>query len=328
MEEDQLFSLIKKYLAGQCTAEEKIQIENWYEQQERNSDAFYQNDATAIADSYSRSLAVIQAEMQQDQLATRKDRIRRLQHYSKWAVAACVLVCSITAFYFYTAKSPATKYNEVIVSAGHVLHFKLADNSYVSLNAGSHLKYPQTFTGKTRDIYLEGEAWFDVSHDASHPFRVHTSRLTTTVLGTAFSVTAFKHAASQSVTVMRGKVKVADNNNTIGFITPDRRVVYQLSSKKGVISSVDAASLMSWKNGQLEFADQEMEDIAERLARWYGYAFKLDNLEMRKCRYTASFNNQISMKDMLDVMKAISQINYKIDHENKTVTLYGSGCNK
>jgi len=337
MEDNELFNLIKKYLDGLCTAEEKARIEQWYDQQENNTSNFYNNSPEQLSNSAKRSFTIIKAAIRKSEIGksaidqepienANKTHIQSssilLKLYKPLIAAAVIVICGITALYFYPHKNPLTKYNEIIVSAGHVVHLKLADSTLVSLNAGSRLRYPQVFNSKTREIFLEGEAYFDVSHNPEKPFKVYTSGLTTTVLGTAFSVTAYKNSAHQSVAVIRGKVSVADDKETLGLLTPDKRIIYDLETKQGKISSITAATLMSWKSGQLQFENQEMEDIASRLGRWYGYHFKLDDHKMGKNRYTASFNNTISLQNMLEIMKAISKVNYKIDEENKIVTLY------
>lgn len=322
MQDETLFILIKKYLDGQCTPDEKILIENWYEQQEDNKDSFYDNSPELIQDSASRSYLMVQAAMENDKVQRRQSRLPLFKLYQVIAAAACLIICGAAVLYFNSHQDTVIKYKEITVLAGQVVHLKLSDSSSVSLNAGSHLKYPVEFGSKTRDIYLEGEAYFDVSHDPAKPFKVHTSKLTTTVLGTAFNVTAYKNAANQSVAVIRGKVSVSDDKKVLGLLTPDKRVIYNVTQKTGVISSVSAAALMSWKNGQLQFENEEMEEIADRLERWYGYTFKLEDPNLRKQRYTASFNSTISLKEMLVIMKAISKINYKINEESKTVILY------
>lgn len=328
MEDDQLFILIKKYLDGNCSPEEKLLIENWYEQQEDNGASFYKGDAERMAGSSRRSLEIIHQAISKERSAPKFRKLYKSTLFIRgMAAAACLLVCGFAALYFYQKKLAVTEYAEVTAGNGRIIQLSLADHTSVWLNAGSRLKYPKTSGGKTREVYLEGEAYFDVAHDAARPFKVHTSRLTTTVLGTAFSVTAYQHTKKESVTVMRGKVEVADAKKVLGLLTPDRKVDYELKGGKSTFSTISAASVLSWKQGKLQFENEEMEEIAARLGRWYGYTFRFDNAKMKSCRYTASFSSAISMNDMLEVMKAISRISYKVDTKARVVTLYGKECN-
>lgn len=333
MEDDQLIILIKKYLDGNCSQEETQVVESWYESQKDEQAVFLKGDTDRIKSSSTQSLLSIRAKIAgQTKIEAATPSVKRVfPIYGGWmAIAASILVFLISGLYLYqnAHRNSAVKYKEIVALNGQVIHVTLADHTSIWLNACSRLKYPETLKGKSREVYLEGEAYFDVFHDVSKPFLVHTSTLTTTVLGTAFSVTAYKNMHTQSVTVIRGKVQVADQKTVLGLLTPNRRIDYDQNSKKSHLSDVLASSIMSWKDGKLQFENQDMEDIASRLSRWYGYSFKFDNLKMKDRQYTASFNNKIPLTHLLDVMKAISRVNYKIDNTQKTVTFLGTGSDQ
>ncbi|HEY0175916.1 MAG TPA: FecR domain-containing protein [Pedobacter sp.] len=330
MEDDQLIILIKKYLDGNCTAEETQIVESWYQSQKNEQALFYKGDPERIQHSSAQSLQKIR-----DRITAHKELENNPQPSFRisrtWlAAAAVILVFLISGLYLYQGfnGTPAVKYSEITAPTGQVIHVTLSDHTSIWLNACSRLKYPQTMNGKNREVYLEGEAYFDVFHDASKPFLVHTHQLTTTVLGTAFSVTAYRDMPTQTVTVARGKVQVASDKRVLGLLTPDKRVDYDNKSGESYFSDVSATAVTSWKDGKLQFENQNMQDIAARLDRWYGYSFKFANLRAMGCRYTASFNNKIPLSNLLEVMKAISRLNYKIDPAKKTVTFLGTGCNE
>lgn len=333
MEDDQLIVLIKKYLDGQCTPAETQIVEAWYDSQKDEHAVFHKGDPALINQSAVRSLQNIRTKIAEQREAENNfiPEKQTAPLFRNWMTAAAsVLIFLIGGLYLYPRLKgrSAIKYNEIVAAKGHVLHITLSDHTSIWLNACSRLKYPQTLDSKSREVYLEGEAYFDVFHDPSKPFKVHTSKLTTTVLGTAFSVTAYQNMPAQAVTVIRGKVQVADDRKVLGLLTPDQRIDYQNSSRKSRFSEVSAASLMSWKDGKLQFEDQDMQDIAARLGRWYGYTFKFENIKMMDYHYTASFNNKIPLTSLLEVMKAVSRVNYKIDRTQQTVTFLGTGCNE
>src|SRR5688572_8298430 len=101
---------------------------------------------------------------------------------------------------------------------------RLPDGSTVLLNEGSKLEYPITFSGDTREVFLQGEGYFDIQHNPSKPFVVKTANVTTTVLGTAFNVKAFPSEKHITVTVTRGKVKVSKDEKVLGVITHDQQI--------------------------------------------------------------------------------------------------------
>lgn len=317
MEDDRLIILIQKYVDGSCTAAEKEMVEQWYASLNEEQKAFYDNDPIRIAASMQRSLEKIMT-------AIAEKPVKRLTTY-KWLAAAASIALLISAgawWYLRFHKTPAPAYTEIVAPAGHITHITLDDNTAIWLNAGSRLKYQPN----SREVILDGEAYFEASTDPERPFLVHTSRLTTTVLGTTFNITAYAGAPAQTVTVTQGKVQVADDKQILGILTANKQLAYTLDNNAAQLTDVTAAGAMAWKNGRLEFDNQDMADIAARLGRWYGYSFRFKNESTAHCRYTASFNNRIQLTELMKVMKAISQINYEIDTVNKIVMLEGSGC--
>ena len=330
MEDDQLIILIKKYLDGTATPEETDKVEQWYELQKDNTSLFYKGDPERIKESSDRSLQnVLHKIAQQTSLAYTPVVLQTAPRYfPRWmAAAASVLIFSIAGFFAYKNMQgrSTVKYQEITAANGQVIHVTLSDHTSIWLNACSKLKYPLAMTNQNREVYLEGEAYFDVKHDPSKPFLVHTPGLTTAVLGTAFSVTAYPHKTTQSVIVIRGKVQVSHQKTILGLLTPNRRVDYDTANGKSHLSSVNAASAMSWKDGKLQFENQDMLEITARLNRWYGYSFKFNSLKFKDQAYTASFDNKTPLDRLLEVMKAISKVSYKIDNTSKTVTFLGTG---
>lgn len=329
MHDDKWEILIEKYLSGKCTAEEKLLVEQYYNAMDKNLPEFYNNDAAKIARSAKESLKAVENKitlLNRNAAVSKKAGIIRF--IKPLSIAASLLLFLSITIVIYQKISTSQKvvFKHVTAATGHTLHIILADSSSVWLNAGSSLKYTESLTTATRDVYLSGEAFFDVKHNVTRPFIVHTAKLTTTVLGTAFSVAAYKNAGSNAVTVIRGKVQVAAGPRVLGLITPGKQITYLPATGKSKLSAVDAEALMSWKDGKLQFSDQTLQDIAIRLSQWYGYTFSFDNKGLKDCRYTASFNNKIQLANLLKVLKAISNTAYTINNKEKTVAFSGTGC--
>jgi ferric-dicitrate binding protein FerR (iron transport regulator) len=331
MHDDKWAILIEKYLAGKCTPAEKLLVEQYYSAMDENLPEFYNNDGEKIAQSAKESLKVVESKIallnkKSDTAVSPKGAI--IRYLKPLSIAASLLLLVSISIIIYQKINASQKvvFKQVTALTGHTLHIILADSSSVWLNAGSSLKYTGNLTTATRDVYLSGEAFFDVKHNVARPFIVHTAKLTTTVLGTAFSVAAYKNAGSNAVTVIRGKVQVAAGGRVLGLITPGKQITYLPATGQSNLSVVDAEALMSWKDGKLQFSDQTLQDISIRLSQWYGYTFRFDNNRLKTCRYTASFNNKIRLEGLLKVLKAISNTNYTINDKDKTVTFSGAGC--
>jgi transmembrane sensor len=323
--------LLHKQAQNTLTPDEQQRLDEWYEA----FDTTQKNLVTFRDEEHEQLIRqrllnrIIESDF--DEKTDGQKRIKFLNIWH-WSSVAAVFLLVIGAAWFWKSSLSNGQSTEKILSftttQGQLRQITLEDGSQIWLNAGSKLSYPEHFSISHRDVYLDGEAYFDVKHDASKPFVVHTDRLTTSVLGTAFSVTAYKDIPTEAVTLIRGKVQVAHGHEVLGFLTPDKRIEYNINTNKSRLYNVDAASLVSWKAGKLQFEDQDMQDISARLGRWYGYSFKFENTHIKNCRYTASFNNRIPLKNLLKVMKEISLVKYQIDTTQKTVTFLGTGCNQ
>ncbi|WCT13400.1 FecR family protein [Mucilaginibacter jinjuensis] len=329
LNKSELKQLLHKQAQNTLTPDEQQRLDEWYEAFDTT-----QKDLTVFNDTEHENeikQRLLNRILQSEILAEPNDRKRvRFLNIWQWSSVAAVLLMVIGAVSFWKFNTAGNheKLLSFQTTQGQLRQITLDDGSQIWLNAGSKLSYPKHFDASRREVYLDGEAYFDVKHNVEKPFVVHTDRLTTNVLGTAFSVTAYKNMPVEAVTLMRGKVQVAHGKEVLGFLTPDKRIEYDINTGKSRLMNVDAASLISWKEGKLQFEDQDMQDISARLGRWYGYTFKFENNQIKNCRYTASFNNRIPLKNLLKVMKEISLVKYRIDTTQKTVTLLGTGCNQ
>lgn len=323
MDEKQLIKLIEKYLSGQCSEEEKAQVEQWYASSGQEQPAFYNGDAQQVKNSADRSLKAIQEKLAVNEQvsAPGKPRRGRIIRISAWAAAACVLLCVsvLTGMYLKRSRS-AGEYTVLSTGIGEVKRWELPDGSSVWLNAGSSIRLPAGFNEQAREVYLEGEAFFDVAQEVNKPFIIHSGKLDTRVLGTAFAVSAYPDAALNTITVLEGEVQVSDASHVLGNLVADRKMEYRNDIGKSIVAGVDATKDVAWKERKLVFTDMPMSDISIHLQRWYGYRFVFKNQRLKDVRFTASFANTISLAELLKLMKEASHVEYRLDHQTKTVT--------
>jgi len=203
---------------------------------------------------------------------------------------------------------------------------KLPDGTSVQLNTNSHIEYPENFDGKaTREVTLTGEAFFDVKHDSKHPFVIHTGKIITTVLGTAFNISAYRPDQSVSVTVVRGKVQVQDANRILAVLNPDQQFEWKggtQGSKPKV--NIDANTVVAWKQGDLILDDITLEEAAVQIAERYNVKVTFANEKLKKCRFTAAFLNRNEIGQVLSVIGDITGA--KLELKNNEVTINGQGC--
>ena len=167
----------------------------------------------------------------------------------------------------YKGTTTETIYNTLYNPKGsRPVDMTLSDGSRVWLNAGSSVTYPVTFTGKERKVSIDGEAYFEVTHDEQKPFIVTKGEMETRVLGTHFNIKAYDEEDEIRVTLLEGSVSVA--KNAAGSIL---KAGQQAQVKNGikVNSDVDLEAVMAWKNGRFIFQGTGTEETLREIARWY-----------------------------------------------------------
>jgi ferric-dicitrate binding protein FerR (iron transport regulator) len=230
---------------------------------------------------------------------------------------------SITGIYFlpqfYTKKqSISTKLSGINQNR----FIQLPDGSLVTIMKNSKLTCSPAFNkGDRREVYLEGQAFFDVKHDASKPFIVHTGKLQITVLGTAFNVSALNCDNKIIVTVTRGKVSVANKNKVLGTITPDQQIVFNKDKANSIMKKVDADTYVQWKEQDLLFDDVTMEEAAKLLKERYKVEIKFTDPELMLNRFTTTFQHDESLEHELDLICDFNNAVYSYDKGRATVII-------
>ena len=202
----------------------------------------------------------------------------------------------------------------------------LADGTKVWLNAGSRLIYPASFTGKTREVQLEGEALFDVAQQAHQPFFVHTGKITVRVLGTRFDVKAYREDAQVSATLISGKIQVIMNED------PEKKILLSPHEKLTVMNVVGAADKADepvkenelryqvqflaqaetdWVNNKMVFNNESFEEVARQMERRYAVHIEFGNAMLMREHVSGVFEKE-SLSQALEILKMTTRFNYKI----------------
>jgi len=206
----------------------------------------------------------------------------------------------------------------------HIRNITLPDGSSVVLHAGSKLDYAESFDGPTREVRLEGEAYFDIAHNPHRPFIIHTGKVKTTVLGTSFNIKA--DARKVVVSVTRGRVKVEDESKLLAVLTPDQQVQYNLPDAKAEQQTVNANTLVTdWTKEDMIFNGVSFEEIAATLSKRYGVPVKFRNQALKNCKIRASFSGTEKIEQVASVLSGIRNGAYQ-QLADGTIVLDGEGC--
>jgi transmembrane sensor len=332
--ENQVKELFINFILNRCSLAEIKQVEAFvkaggYEEEWRQA---LEATAQEFANAAHPNLNIDEAKLFERINQSIEDRLPVKKHWNwTWIAAAAILVLVVSIGLLQLRSgveqrdlaaikktSQAPKKNEAHKWV------KLPDGSSVQLNQGSYLEYADSFEGKAlREVRLIGEAYFDIKHDARHPFVIHTGKIKTTVLGTAFNISAYDANNAVTVTVTRGKVKVEDGKKMLVILTPDQQLAWN-TKLPPVKMKVNAAEVVEWKKHDLIMDDITLAEAAEMIAERYGVKIQFNNEKVKSCRFTAAFLNRNDITQVLSVVGDITGATLKL--KNNTVTIDGPGC--
>ena len=213
-------------------------------------------------------------------------------------------------------KSGKVVYNEIEIPRGGEFDLVLADGTQVWLNAESRLRYPVEFSGKERKVVLEGEAYFQVKKNPSLPFRVEIRNQVIEVLGTEFNVSGYKDEACVYTTLVNGKVKVAATDKGMTLL-PGEQCVLDTGDGSMIRQQVDVDKIISWKKGKFILEEQTLEQIMQKLARWYDITVFYQNPALKNKVFKGSVPRYAELRQVLNILEKTGEVQFHI--QNRTV---------
>lgn len=237
--------------------------------------------------------------------------------------AAAVFIVISTGVYFFNhspAKTPDLISGSAKISEHRLV--RLPDGSTVIIAAGSKLNYPSTFDGSDkREVYLEGEAYFDIQHNSHKSFIIHTGKIRTIVLGTAFNIKAWPGEADITVTVVRGKVKVQDEGTILGIITPNHQISYNKVKANVVSNVVKADDYLSWKEQDLLLDNVTVAEALELLEERFNVNILIEDEKIQTNRFTTTFQKGASLEHVLKSVCEFNGAEFQYDKDKASVII-------
>jgi len=228
------------------------------------------------------------------------------------AILIIPLILSFLAVLYLHSNSNSSKnaIAEIQCPMGVRTKFVLPDGTKGFLNSGSSLEYPVIFAAN-RNVKLDGEAYFEVTSDKKHPFIVKTRNISTKVLGTHFNVIAYENENTEEVTLQEGKVEVYSNQGKkLEILNPNQNIVFNTQTGRYKKNNVEASQFISWTQGKLVFRNEDMQEVAKRLARWYNVDIEIEDPELFKYAFRATFIDE-SLEEVLKLMALTAPITYR-----------------
>ncbi|MCH2449861.1 MAG: DUF4974 domain-containing protein [Gracilimonas sp.] len=348
MNTNQIWKLLAKYLSGEASSIDKELIEEWKNKSEDNQKVFRLFQKVWIADSNPKSLkkvdinsiwldtwAKIESKEKESPNTTqhtikeKKERsglIYQFGKYSKYAAAAVFLLAAVfTGIFLYPIQQEVLSESIIYTTGvGETLNLQLIDGSDVLLAPKSKLKVLSGFNETTREIQLEGEAYFSVDSNKKKPFWVYTENSITKVLGTQFNVMALLDESLLEVLVTEGIVGVEKGKREqIDDIILKEGSLLQTDeqlAKYEIINDIQSENYLKWKEGLIHFEELNLSRITDRLERWYPVEIILKSEDLDKKNLTAEFSSSQPLEEILDAISLALGVEYK--RNESTITIY------
>lgn len=335
--------LIAKYLAGECSPEEKLAMEWWLEEYDnmllfRQIESAWKQEKEPEDDpafNMESGLSRLHGLIAGQESAAEEEPTEEPRYFkiSSWMAAAGILLVTGLGYLLVNRQQQARNNAHIAMEtktsgAKDVVSIELPDGTQVWLNKNSRIEYPKVFDGDEREVFLEGEAFFEVVPNPEKPFIVKSNKVSTRVLGTSFDVKAYDGDETASVSVATGKVEVSKEIEEgepirITQLTPEQELVINTEKDETYINIVSVADIAPWHQGQLIFRDNTYDEVMNALQERFGKKIVF-NSKIGKCRVMASFNQNASLNDVLKLLSMSNSFDYVIGKDIVTVT--GGTC--
>ena len=326
-------SITEKYITEKCTPEELEEaiilfadpyhnlelrptlFEYWMNEEKIDTREIPTEDLSMILDKVHH-----QINLKQDEKP--KSRIKKLI-FTVSKIAAILIVGLLLGLSVLYLKKTEPVYFTSFTPKGSVSQMVLPDNSIVYLNSGSQLKYTLEGLMGKREVFLDGEAWFDVTKNKKKPFLVHTPFYDINVLGTQFNVKAYKTDNEIVTTLEKGSVQIASSENFTMVenktLHPGEQLVYSVVKKAIEVKKVETRLFTAWKDNKLIFINMNLKDLFVVLERKYGVDIQVTNNLILNYHYDGTIKDE-TILEVLDVLKETLPIKYKIEGQSILIT--------
>jgi transmembrane sensor len=356
MQTKQVVDLLKKYLSGDLTESETERLSEWIQASEDNAALFENLNDPEFLGSELYRLDSVNADHGWEKLLTlQKKPTRKFFPLPiaafKWTLAAAAVLLLVVTVWTLTSETSFSQKNASLKTGpGEKLRVRLPDGSQVILNSGSHLSMATGFGTANRTIDLEGEAYFDIAHNPSLPFIIHTGSMKLSVLGTAFNVRAYADEKAEVTSLIRGKVEITVPEEKKGsaaqryILVPYQKLIVakqeaiteqpvqnkqnNSTATKGIqIDSLRKSELgditeIAWITNKLVFDNEPMAAVADKIEKWYGIKVIIETPELNAIHCSGSFETEPLDKVLESMQFSIPMLKFKKVENNTVLILY------
>lgn len=306
--------LLYKFFKGVTTVSEDTEIKKWIEKNEENKKVFFQE--RKLYDSILLNKNTLQ-------INHNKVKQKKLFGWSVFINVAAILLFLITAGLLinkqFENRNRSNQLNALIVPPGQRINLILSDNSSIWLNANTTFKYPTEFSKKRREVFLDGEAYFDVSANEKSPFIVNTTHGGITVTGTTFNLSAYSKQNKFETSLFEGKVSVYLNNSEDEVINIKPAQKATVHNGKLEVTKIKDYDEFLWRKGLIAFNNKKLEEILSVLEQYFDSEIKIDTNCLPDNTYTGKFRQSDGIDYALRVLQRSIKFKYERDNEEQII---------
>jgi len=314
--------LLPSYFNGVLNNDEREKVETWKEAIKENRQIFSDSLKAWEGIEYLRRMKKYNTEKALKKVNLRIEKSKSLKLFTiLQKVAAILILPLLVATLYFATKSPTpkiavTEWHTIKTPAGLRSEYILPDGTKVYLNSKTSLSYPIAFNSYTRNVKLNGEAYFEVVENKKQPFIVNTGKIKVEVTGTEFKASNYPGEDLTEIVLVSGKINLfqgdySKEKEILSSMIPGEKAAFNEKENKIYFSKVDVEKYISWKDGILMFRDDSMQDVVRRLNRWFNVDIKLTGNKLKDYVYTATFQDE-SLIQILDLLKMSAPIDYSI----------------
>lgn len=304
--------LLHRFFGGETTESEEIKIKSWIEADEQNKHLFFEE--RKIYDSVLLNKSAVE---------NTKSKTKRITFWNNIIrVAAIFLLLSTIGLLlnkYYADRENANQLHTLIVPPGQRIHLVLADNSSIWLNANTTLKYPAKFSKNQREVYLDGEAYLEVSANESLPFVVNTPHGDIKVTGTTFNVLAYAKYNKFETSLFEGSVSVYLENDEDRVVTiqPTQKTVIKNGQLK--VEKIKDYDEFLWRKGLIAFNNKKLNEILAVLEQYFDTKIEITATSLPDNTYTGKFRQTDGIDYALRVLQKSIHFTYERDNEKQVI---------
>ncbi len=316
---------IKRFVSGKFSVSDLLSVEKYF--REHNFDDSLRNhlqeDWNTTNKIASKSLGHVLDKIHHKIALNRPVKINPLRNlYRGFSRIAAILIIPLLIYLAWDFQDKhliegQVEYAELVSRTGVITSIKLPDGSKVWLNNFTKLRYPLDFS-ESREVYVDGEAYFEVAHRNNDCFIVKTEDLSVEVLGTKFNVIAYKEDQKVSVVLSEGKVKVMNDAGSISeTLKPNEKFSLDKLARTATLENVISEDYFAWRGGYLKFREEPLSEVVKKMERWYNVDIEILSDDLKIRNYRGTFKNE-PIEEVLRLMALTTPMKYTINEREIT----------